>query len=83
MLKNIFNACFSLGYFPNALKKAIIKFIPKDNKSPKHPVKDTLLPALLAVYALPALLSVYAFAGLVSCLRPAGLVSCLRFCRPC
>ncbi len=32
-LVNIFNACFSGGYFSTYFKKAIIKFIPKDNKS--------------------------------------------------
>ncbi len=37
-LKNIFNASLSLGYFPNSLKKAIMKLIPKENKSPKHPL---------------------------------------------
>ena len=28
-LQNIFNACLSIGYFPNAFKEAVIKFIPK------------------------------------------------------
>ncbi len=27
--KNIFNACLSIGYFPNVFKEAVIKFIPK------------------------------------------------------
>ncbi len=34
-LTNIFNACFSAGYFPLSFKKALIKFIPKANKSPQ------------------------------------------------
>lgn len=37
-LTNIFNASFSAGYFPSRFKKAIIKFIPKTNKSPKYPL---------------------------------------------
>ncbi len=37
-LCNIYNAAFSLGYFPNAFKNAIIKLIPKENKSPKNPI---------------------------------------------
>ncbi len=37
MLTNIFNACFSIGYFPAAFKKATIKLIPKENKTPKNP----------------------------------------------
>ncbi len=35
MLTNIFNAYFSGGLFLTAFKKAIIKFIPKEGKSPK------------------------------------------------
>ncbi len=38
ILRNIFNACLSLGFFPDSLKKAVIKFIPKDNKTPKNPL---------------------------------------------
>lgn len=37
-LKNIFNACFSAGYFPNIFKKAVIKFIPKKDKAPTNPI---------------------------------------------
>lgn len=37
-LTNIFNAALSLGYFPDAFKCAIIKLIPKENKSPKSPL---------------------------------------------
>ena len=37
-LTNIFNACLSIGYFPSVMKKAIIKFIPKENKDPKNPI---------------------------------------------
>jgi len=37
-LKNIFNACLSIGYFPNVFKEAIIKFIPKKGKSPLNPI---------------------------------------------
>ena len=37
-LRNIFNACYSAGYFPNKFKTAIIKFIPKKGKSPIHPI---------------------------------------------
>ncbi len=37
-LTNIYNACHSTGYFPQAFKKAIIKLIPKENKSPKNPL---------------------------------------------
>lgn len=37
-LKNIFNACFSAGFFPQTFKAAIIKFIPKKGKSPIQPI---------------------------------------------
>ncbi len=37
-LKNIFNACLSMGYFPDVFKEAIIKFIPKKDKSPLNPI---------------------------------------------
>ena len=37
-LKNIFNACFSAGYFPNTFKEAIIKFIPKKDKKLTNPI---------------------------------------------
>ncbi len=37
-LINIFNACLSTGYFPNIFKHAIIKFIPKKDKSLKNPI---------------------------------------------
>ena len=37
-LNNIFNACFSTGYFPRKFKNAIIKFIPKEKKSPQNPM---------------------------------------------
>ncbi len=37
-LKNIFNACLSSGCYPDILKQAIIKFIPKKDKSPKQPI---------------------------------------------
>ncbi len=37
-LKNILNACLSAGYFPNCFKEAIIRFIPKKDKSPTNPV---------------------------------------------
>ncbi len=37
-LQNIFNACYSAGYFPEFFKKAIIKFIPKKDKSPILPI---------------------------------------------
>ncbi len=36
-LKNIFNACYSAGYFPNCFKEARIKFIPKKDKAPTNP----------------------------------------------
>ena len=38
MLKNIYNASFATGYFPNIFKKAVIKFIPKENKPLKNPI---------------------------------------------
>ena len=38
MLTNIFNACFSIGLFPTSFKKAIIKFITKEGKSPINPI---------------------------------------------
>ena len=38
MLTNIFNACLSTGLFPTAFKKAVIRFIPKEGKSPKDPM---------------------------------------------
>ncbi len=38
MLTNIFNACFSGGLFLTAFKKAIIKFILKEGKSPKDSI---------------------------------------------
>ncbi len=37
-LKNIFNACYSAGYFPQNFKNTVIKFIPKENKSPLSPL---------------------------------------------
>lgn len=37
-LKNIFNACFSAGYFPDIFKEAVIKFIPKKDKNPINPI---------------------------------------------
>ncbi len=37
-LTNIFNACFSAGYFPLIFKKALIKFIPKANTSIQIPL---------------------------------------------
>lgn len=37
-LKNIFNACYSAGYFPKCFKEAIIKFIPKKDKAPTNPI---------------------------------------------
>ncbi len=37
-LKNILNACLSAGYFPNCFKEAIIRFIPKKDKSPTNPI---------------------------------------------
>ncbi len=37
-LTNIFNACFSPGFFPTKMKKAIIRLIPKENKDPKYPI---------------------------------------------
>ncbi len=37
-LKNILNACLSAGYFPNYFKEAIIKFIPRKDKSPTNPI---------------------------------------------
>ncbi len=37
-LTNIFNACFASGLFPTVMKKALIRFIPKENKSPKNPI---------------------------------------------
>ncbi len=33
-----FNDCFASGLFPTAMKKALIRFIPKENKSPKSPI---------------------------------------------
>ncbi len=38
MLTNIYNASFTAGHFPNIFKKAVIKFIPKENKSTKNPI---------------------------------------------
>ena len=38
VLTNIFNGCLSSGYFPTHFKKAIIKLIPKENKSLKNPL---------------------------------------------
>ncbi len=37
-LKNIFNACLSTGYFPDGFKEAIIKSIPKKDKTPLNPI---------------------------------------------
>lgn len=37
-MNNIFNISFSAGYFPTSFKKAIIKFIPKDNKNTLNPL---------------------------------------------
>ncbi len=37
-LTNIYNACLTTGYFPQAFLKAIIKFILKENKSPTNPL---------------------------------------------
>jgi len=37
-LKNIFNACLSVGYFPNCFKEATIKFIPKKDKNLTNPI---------------------------------------------
>ncbi len=37
-LKNIFHSLLSIGYFPKALKNAVIKLIPKENKSPRDPI---------------------------------------------
>ena len=37
-MDNIFNVSFSAGYFPTSFKKAIIKFIPKDNKNTLNPL---------------------------------------------
>ncbi len=37
-LKHIFNTCYSAGYFPQIFKSAIIKFIPKKDKSPIQPI---------------------------------------------
>ncbi len=37
-LVNIFNACFSAGYFPTCYKKGMIKFIPKEGKSSLNPL---------------------------------------------
>ena len=38
-LKNIFNACWSAGFFfPNTYKEAIIKFIPKKDKALTNPI---------------------------------------------
>ena len=34
VLQNIFNAALSAGYFPDRFKRATIKFIPKEGKSP-------------------------------------------------
>ena len=36
-LKNIFNASLSAGYFPDKWKDAVLRLIPKPNKSPHHP----------------------------------------------
>ncbi len=46
MLRNIFKASLSLGYFPVSFKKAILKFIPKDNKTPKHSLNYRLISLL-------------------------------------
>lgn len=37
-LTDLYNACYSAGYFPQIFKRAIIKFIPKNNKSPIQPI---------------------------------------------
>ena len=37
-LKNILNACYAAGYFPNIFKEAIIKFIPKKDKALTNPI---------------------------------------------
>ena len=37
-LKNIFNASYSAGYFPDCFKEAIIKFIPKKDKAHTNPI---------------------------------------------
>lgn len=36
-LTDIYNNTLSAGYFPDAWKKAIVRLIPKSNKSPYHP----------------------------------------------
>ncbi len=38
MFLDLFNACFSAGLFPTAFKKAIIRFIPKEGKTPRDPM---------------------------------------------
>ncbi len=37
-LTNIYNVCLSCGYFPSSFENAVIKLIPKENKSPKNPL---------------------------------------------
>ncbi len=36
--KNLFNACLSVGYFPNVFKEAVIKSIIKKDKYPTNPI---------------------------------------------
>ncbi len=38
MLVNIYNTAFASGYFPNIFKRAVISFIPKENKLLKNPI---------------------------------------------
>lgn len=38
VLTNIYNGCLCTGYFPTSFKKAVIKLIPKENKTPKNPL---------------------------------------------
>ncbi len=38
MLTKIFNACFSIGLFPTAFKKFIIKFTPNEGKTLRNPM---------------------------------------------
>ncbi len=35
--KTVYNSCLSIEYFPTVFKEAIIKFIPKTDKSPLNP----------------------------------------------
>jgi hypothetical protein len=70
-LVKIFNACLSLGYFPNAWKAARIKMIPKPRKDQSQPKNHWGPISLLSCIAKTFESSIRT--RLVSCLEHRGL----------